>query len=376
MAAFTLTVLRERESLATLAPAWEELAWHSLEPNPFYEPWILLPALQAQGGADLRCVLLWQGDKLAGFFPFTRERRYKGLPLATLTSWRHSAYLLCTPLVRSDVAVDVLKALLAWRDAEASLIELKYLRADGPFAAALAKALRTSRAPFATLARFSRPLLLRAPSADACLAQMSPRLRKEIRRKHRRLSERPGYAEVMLGPGDDFGAEIERFIALEASGWKGAAGGAFACSETGLRFGRAVLGEAARRRRLHMVGIDVDGRPIARRFSLLAAEGAYAFKTAYDESYAQYSPGVLAEALRMRALHRLPQAWIDSYTDPANATANRMWHDRREFETLAIAAGAWGEFWLSMLPLLRWTARTFAQRGSESSARQNFSISR
>ena len=120
MAAFTLTVLRERASLATLVPAWEELTVHSLEPNPFYEPWILLPALEARGGANLRCVLLWQGDKLAGFFPFTRERHYKGLPVSTLTSWRHSAYLVCTPLVRADVAVDVLKALLAWRGAEAS----------------------------------------------------------------------------------------------------------------------------------------------------------------------------------------------------------------------------------------------------------------
>ena len=188
---FRIQLVRSREALGALVPAWEELAAHACEPNPFYEPWILLAALRAQGDEGLRCVCVWDGERLVGLFPFHHVRKFKGLPVATLTSWRHSAYLLCTPLVRSDVAVDVLKALLAWRDAEASLIELKYLRADGPFAAALAKALRTSRAPFATLARFSRPLLLRAPSADACLAQMSPRLRKELRRKHRRLSERP-----------------------------------------------------------------------------------------------------------------------------------------------------------------------------------------
>jgi hypothetical protein len=37
-----------------------------------------------------------------------------------------------------------------------------------------------------------------------------------------------------------------------------------------------------------------------------------------------------------------------------------MWPGRREIETLAIAAGAWGEFWLSLLPVLRWTARRLA----------------
>src|SRR5205085_1714924 len=162
-----------------------------------YEPWILLPALEAHGAADFRCVLLWHGDELAGLFPFERQRRYRGMPVAALASWRHRAYLLCTPLVHADFAVDCLKALLAWRGGDASLFELRYLRADGPFAAALAKALRTSRAAFATLARFSRPLLLRAPSADASLAQMSPHLRKEVRRKQRRISERQRYAELV-----------------------------------------------------------------------------------------------------------------------------------------------------------------------------------
>src|SRR5919201_1802388 len=85
------------------------------------------------------------------------------------------------------------EALVAWRGADASLFELRYLRADGPFAAALAKALRTSRAAFATIARFSRPLLRKAPGADAYLAHLSARLRKDLRRKERRLRERPGF---------------------------------------------------------------------------------------------------------------------------------------------------------------------------------------
>jgi len=355
-----LQVVSDPRVLASIVPAWEALAANACEPNPFYEPWILLPALVAQGAANFRCVLAWEGDALAGLFPFERQRRYRGLPVATLASWRHSAYLLCTPLVHADAAVECLKALLGFRPGDASLLELRYLRADGPFAAALARALRTSRVAFATVSRFSRPLLRKAQTADAYLARLSPHLRKELRRKQRRMVEQPGYAEVVLGPRDDFAAEIERFIALEASGWKGKAGGAFACSEESLRFGRAVLGEAARRGRLHMVGIDGGGRPVARRFSLLAGEGAFAFKTAYDERYAQYSPGVLAEVIRMREFHRLPQQWMDSYTDPDNPTANRMWLERREIETLAIAAGAWGEFWLSMLPVLRWTARRLA----------------
>jgi CelD/BcsL family acetyltransferase involved in cellulose biosynthesis len=376
MGGLTVSLVRDRERLQAIVPAWEKLASHACETNPFYEPWFLLPALASQGAANLECVLMWQGAELVGLFPFERQRRYKGMPIATLASWRHSAHLLCTPLLRADAAAECLRALFAWRAPDASAVELRYVPARGPFADALARALRTARAAYATT-QFSRPLLRKAPSPEAYLAQLSPHLRKDLRRKDRRLRERAGYREIVRGPGEDFSAEIEEFIALEASGWKGAAGGAIACSETGLRFGREVLGEAARRGRLHMVGFDCEGRALARRFTLLAGHGAFAFKTAYDESYAAYSPGVLAEVLRIRELHRLPGLdWADSYTDPDNATASRMWKERRELQNVAVALGAWGDFWLSMLPLARWTARRVAHLRSSSSARQNFSISR
>jgi CelD/BcsL family acetyltransferase involved in cellulose biosynthesis len=376
MSALTVSVVRDRAGLEAIVPAWQKLAAHACEANPFYEPWFLLPALAAQGEASLECVLMWDGSQLVGLFPFERQRRYKGMPIATLASWRHSAHLLCTPLLRADAAAQCLRALLAWRGADASAIEWRYVPARGSFATALASALRTSRAAFVTT-EFSRPLLRKAPTAEAYLAQLSPRLRKDLERKERRLRERPGYREIVRRPGEDFSTDIEQFIALEASGWKAAAGGAFACSQSGLRFGREVLGEAARRGRLHMVGIDCDARAIARRFTLLAGEGGYAFKTAYDERYAAYSPGVLAELLRIRALHRLaPLAWADSYTDPENATASRMWKERRDLQHVAVALGAWGDFWLSMLPLARWTARRVAYLRSSSSARRNVSISR
>jgi hypothetical protein len=146
------------------------------------------------------------------------------------------------------------------------------------------------------------------------------------------------------------------------SGWKGRAGGAFAASEAALRFAREVLGEAHRRGRLHMVGIDCERRPVARRVTLLAGAGSYAFKTAYDESFASYSPGVLAELLCLREVHKLDVQWMDSYTDPDNPTMNRMWKDRREMQSTAVAVGAWGELWLSALPLLRWTTRQITGR--------------
>ena len=367
----TIQVVRDRAALEAIVPAWDELAANACEINPFYESWVLLPALRAQGeGAGFRCVLVWDGDRLIGLFPFERQRRFKGLPVPVLTSWRHSAYLMCTPLIRAS---ESLKTLFDWAADEGSLIEFRYIPADGAFHRALGDAMATMPCKVLPTAQFSRALLRKGVQSA-----MSPGLRRQLRRKERRLAERSDFSIKVIGPGGDIGDEIERFMLLESSGWKGREGGAFAANEASLRFGREVLNAAHRRGRLHMVGIDCEQRPVARRYSILAGAGSYAFKTAYDEAYASYSPGVLAELLNLREFHRLEGTqWQDSYTDPDNVTVNRMWQDRRAMQSLAVAVGAWGEFWLSTLPLLRWTARRYESlRLSMSSARQNLSISR
>ena len=43
-------------------PAWEELLRHAVEPNVFYEPWMLRPALETLGdsGDLLRVILVHQ----------------------------------------------------------------------------------------------------------------------------------------------------------------------------------------------------------------------------------------------------------------------------------------------------------------------------
>jgi hypothetical protein len=260
--------------------------------------------------------------------------------------------------VHADASIECLRALLDWAVSEASMLQLLYVPANGPFDDALRAAART----VVRTARFSRALLCKASSADAYMEEaMSGQLRRQLRRNERRLREQ-GMVPISVGPGGDIGEEIERFLELEASGWKGREGGALAASEANLRFGREVLDEAHRRGRLHMVGLDCGDRPVARRCSLLAADGSYAFKTAYDESYAAYSPGVLAEALSLREFHRLQGvAWMDSYTEPDNATVNRMWKDRRAMQSLAVGVGAWGAFWLSVYSSVRGKARTAEQ---------------
>jgi CelD/BcsL family acetyltransferase involved in cellulose biosynthesis len=353
-------VLRDSKALARLIPQWEDLAANALEPNPFYEHWLLLPALEcfAQND-DVRIVAVWRKDKLAALLPLQRMARYKGLPVSALSAWRHRHCLLCTPLVRADGAAETIAALLRSLRASAALLELNYIPADGPFHDALKRA---GAKPYLDN-KYERALLIKERDAESYITgSLSRHLRQEVRRRERRLGERGKLSHTVMQPGDDLARWVEEFLRLEAAGWKGREGSALACSEANRRFASEIFAAAFARGRLHMVGVDLDGRPLARCLSLLAGEGAFAFKTAYDEEFARYSPGVIAEVDRIREFHRLPGAqWMDSFTAPDNDVLNSVWKGRRTIQRLVIGTGPRGKLVASSLPVLRRVKQLFSR---------------
>ena len=357
-----ITVLRDAPALAALVPEWEDLAAHALEPNPVYEPWMLLPALEAfAAGQDLRIVVVRHSGELAGLFPLQVERRYKGLPVRTLTSWLHPHCMLCVPLVRARRAPEVLKAVFAWARREASVLELSYLAAEGPFHQALVEALNEGEHSSLITDAYTRALLCRASDAETYLkTSMSADVRRELRRQEKRLAEVGKLEHVVLRAPSELPRWIEEFLALEASGWKGRRGSALACSETNLRLARELFTRAFERDRLLMVGINLDGKPIARYCGFVAGEGAIAFKTAYDESLRKYGPGTLVVLDMMRAFHERPGLqWMDSYTGPNNGMIATLWKHRRTVQRVAVAADTRGELALAVLPLIRFCKRLF-----------------
>jgi CelD/BcsL family acetyltransferase involved in cellulose biosynthesis len=330
-----------REELGALAAEWAALAAAASDPNPFYEPWALLPAAEA-APAPLECVAVRAGGVLAALFPFEPLPRYRGLPLRVLRSWRNRHLLHCAPLVRAGFERVALAALLAWARAEraASIVQLDYLPADG----ALAAALKGGTVGWRVAASFERAILRRAAGAEAYLAAaLDGNTRRELRRKERRLNEAGAARYVRLGPDGDVARWIDDFLRLEASGWKGAAGGALACTEADRRFGEAIFAGAFERGRLLACGLDLDGRPIAREMCVVAGEGAFSFRIAYDESCARYAPGLLTELETVRAFHEATAlAWLDSFTGAENVTIGRLWKDRRRIERVDLAVDGLG----------------------------------
>jgi CelD/BcsL family acetyltransferase involved in cellulose biosynthesis len=361
----TVRVLEDPAALAAHVAAWEDLAQHAAEPNPFYEPWMLLPALEAWGReARLQFVLVHAGPLLCGLFPLERRSRYRGLPFPHVRLWKYIHCFLGTPLVRRSHARETLHALLDWlaRDRNgAAAIEWGEVAGDGPFFAALGDVLDDGGKQAFRSYKRSRAVLRRRADGEAYLREALPGTsRKEYRRLERRLAD-AGTVRYEAPEGE---AAIDAFLRLEAAGWKGERGSALGSSEAGQRFFRRATQAAAARGRLMMLGLTVAGRPVAMKCNFLAGEGAFAFKIAYDESYARCSPGALLELENIRAFHRRPElAWMDGCAAPDHFMLNRLWLERRSLVDLISASGrAPGDFLVSSLPLLHWMRRSLRAR--------------
>ncbi|HEX7053096.1 MAG TPA: GNAT family N-acetyltransferase [Burkholderiales bacterium] len=355
-------LLRDAEALRRLVPQWEALAAEAAEPNPFYEHWMLLPALAAFGaGGGFRCAAVWLDGTLAGLFPLALERRWRGLPVRCARSWRHRNMVIGTPLVRAKTARECWRALLEAR--VAPLLELEWTAADGPLYGALAEAAGEGGHPWLVTDAYTRAVLVRGRDPRQ---RFNSNMKNNVRRWLAKLAAQGAVRAVQLGPDGDAMAWLDEFVRLEASGWKGAAGTALACRDDDRRFVSEVFPEAFRRGRLIITGLDLDDKPLARHCMLAAGEGAFTFKIAYDERYASCSPGILADVENVRWFMETPgPAWIDSHTSRENTSYGRVWKDRRTVQRVAIGMTAAGRFAVAVLPLVRLAKSLLPRRKPE-----------
>ncbi|MEP7041512.1 MAG: GNAT family N-acetyltransferase [Dokdonella sp.] len=328
---YSVTALDAAAIPATLADEIALLARDAIEANVFYEPWLLNPALELWKPRGLCLVVVRDGSgALTGFFPFYIQRHLRGL-VRSLRLWRHLYCFLCTPLLARRAARETLAALADWVEsgrAPASMLEMDWVSADGPFAALLAEEMR-ARPRWVTQSAMRERALFK-PRSNPQVGVSSDH-QKKLRRLERKLGELGTLQYRVLAEDDPVPAWIEHFLLLEASGWKGRSQSALASDTASADYFRRIVNEAARLRRVQLLSLELAGRPIAMKCNFLASDGAYIFKVAYDEEYAKFSPGMLLELFNSQYfVDKCPAiAWVDSCANPDSALFSRLWTDRR-----------------------------------------------
>lgn len=373
----SVVVVRGLPELMNYVPDWESLAEQALEPNVFYEPWFLVPAVEAFASArNLEFILIFAPNParrlgpplLCGFFPLERRRRYKGFPVSVLSLWKHIHCYLCTPLLRTEYAHECLAAFFDWLAAGTHgcpLMEFGSINGDGEFRRLLVDCCNEASKLTYVTECFTRALLRPGTDGEQYLRTvLSSKDRRELKRRETRLAESGRFEYVALGADTNVKSWIEEFLQLEASGWKGQEGSALACNEADRTFFVAAAMEAFHRGRLVMLGVRLNGQAIALTCNFLARPGAFNFKIAFDEHYARFSPGVLLEIENIRWLHsQRGICWVDSCTASDSLIYNRLWMHRRMIPTVLVGTGRRpGDLLISLFPLLRWLNRGLSHR--------------
>ncbi len=320
-------------SLKAIA-AWQALAEQAAEPNPFFEHWYLLPSLRAlDPDGEVRLLCYSQGETLLGLMPVARQASYYGKPVPHLASWTHPNSFLGAPLVASGHEGSFWRAVLDWADRQdgaVSFLHVADLPEGGPVAQALASVLGEGSRPHGTVHREERALLATELAPEEYLAaSLSGKKRKELRRQMKRLSEE-GAAEFNCHTDDSGLAEWTReFLALEGAGWKGKAGSALASApETAHLFEQALAGAAAVGK-LERLCLSLNGQPIAMLASFLSPPGAFSYKTAFDENFARFSPGVQLQMENLKLIERPAISWVDSCASADHPMIDHIWRERR-----------------------------------------------
>jgi len=323
---------------------WDRLASAASEPNPFFEGWFLLPSLSAfDPKGDVSVLCFEQDGELRGLLPIARMGRYYHLPIPNLASWLHSNCFLGTPLIATGSEVPFWQALLDWADHHSGMALFMHLRAmplAGPVYAALEAVLAGTTRQAEIVHREDRAMLASQLDPEAYWqASLSAKKRKELRRQMNRLSDE-GNVEFRRET-DEVGLSewIEQFLTLELSGWKGRAGSALAAEKATSALFRQTLVGAAAQGKLERLSLSLDGAPIAMLASFLAQPGAFSFKTAFDENYSRFSPGVQLQQQNLAMLDRPDIAWYDSCAASDHPMIDHIWRERRAIGRISIAIG-------------------------------------
>jgi len=102
---------------------------------------------------------------------------------------------------------------------------------------------------------------------------------------------------------------------------------------------RTSLHGAAARGRAERISVSLDRQSIAMQVNYLASPGSFSFKTAFDEVYARFSPGVQLQRKNLALLDRNDISWSDSCAASDHPMIDRIWRQRRSIVRVSIGIG-------------------------------------
>ena len=329
--------------LADLQEAWRDLCARADAANIFMNPVLVAIAGRAYGERKCLALLAWDHTapvaRLMGVWAFAIGRApYSPLPTEMLCSPAMPNAYLSTPVVDRSALDAVLAAMLEHIARDAHLPKIVALDAMGSDTAtmrALERLLEARGAAPCVFSRSQRPHLSSTLDGKAYLEQaFSGPSRKKLRQRRRRLAEKGALTSTVITEPAAVRAAVDDFLTLEASGWKGRERTALLCSGADADYVRAMIGALAAQGEAAIHTLALDGRAVSMQIVLRSGTSAFTWKTAYDESLHDLSPGTLLLEDYTTALLADPQvADVDSCSLDDSGYMG-IWRERAEITHL------------------------------------------
>lgn len=351
-----LIPVRDAAADPRLLDRWAELEAGALEPNPFFAPQMVLPAARhLEHGQAAQLLVADDGDALRFLLPVSGSSGLWRPPITGLRPWMHDYCFLGTPLLAAHGDPDRVWAAVTERlrrHSPAPVLVIPLHPAQGPVAAALHRTgmgagLGIRRSPAA-----SRGFVARRPEPTYAREWMSRKHLANMARRRRHLGKTLGTEVVTVERASDgFDKAVEQFLELESKGWKGRSRTALSCRPGHDRFFREMTRGFAEQGRLMFLSMEAGSQVVAQNTALVAGEGLFGFKRAYDEEFSRWSPGSLLDLDVLDWFHRsAPLAWLDTCSAPDDGTGSRAFGDRRPLCTLAVPLSPLGSAAAAMVP--------------------------
>ncbi|SOC84381.1 Acetyltransferase (GNAT) domain-containing protein [Ensifer adhaerens] len=316
-----------------------------VEANVFFAGQFLAPALPRLEERRVRLAILRdvEGRKRARFLmPFSVERPGLGIGSPIIRVWANHFAPLGTPLIDAEGAAEsidnVLEALGNPGAALPQVLVIPDLKLNRP-AAQLIRAIAMSRnLPLATTDERERPMLESLLDGEAYLSEtISSKHNHEMRRQWRKLSERGNVSYNVARQPRDVTRRMEEFLLLEARGWKGKEKTALTMDRLRSAFAREAVYNLAQADKVRIHTIDLNDQAIASLIVFLSGGEAYTWKTAYNETYADCSPGkILMSKVTEWHLDDANIVRTDSLAVPDHPVMSRLWREREKMATLIV----------------------------------------
>lgn len=324
------------------------LSRRAIEPNVFFDPQFLAPAMPRLDDRKVRLMVVrdekGSRSRLRLLMPFSVERSafIGGVP--TIRAWTHPFGPLGTLPVDGDDPAETLTSFLSTLTRPElglpDVLVVPDVRLEGPMATALLAVAKEARLPTAIANTNSRAALIKRKDASLP-STLSGRRRREVARQARRLAETGRVSVDTARRPDEVRLALEDFFTLEASGWKGRQRTALIIDRYRSAFAREAINALAQDGRVRIYTLKAGDRPVASLVVLVDRGEAYTWKTAYDEAFAATSPGQQVVAAATREMLVDPAITrADSCTVPDHFVMNRFWPDRIAVGTLIVGLTA------------------------------------